>query len=111
MYLKMTCCKILVPFLYFLSLVLFLGNLMYLTFSFKIVLSLSQESHAEVPFDASIGDLVLIELSKEQYTFMEDSWFPDKVEVKSPDGRKYSFPIYRWINGTKEHCFREGKGL
>lgn len=40
----------------------------------------------------------------------EDSWFPNKVEVKSPEGDIYNFPIYRWITDSKVHRFREGTG-
>lgn len=43
--------------------------------------------------------------------FREDSWYPTKVEVKSPEGDIYNFPIYRWITDSEVHLFREGKGL
>ncbi|XP_028445223.1 arachidonate 5-lipoxygenase-like [Perca flavescens] len=57
----------------------------------------------------SIGKLVLIELDKQCLPlFPEDSWFPTKVEVKSPEGDTYNFPIYRWITDSKVHRFREG---
>lgn len=60
----------------------------------------------------SIGKLVLIELDKQGLPiFPEDSWFPSKVEVKSPEGDVYVFPIYRWIDDNKVHRFREGKGM
>lgn len=60
----------------------------------------------------SIGKLVLIELDKQHlFMFREDSWYPTKVEVKSPEGDIYNFPIYRWITDSEVHLFREGKGL
>lgn len=60
----------------------------------------------------SIGKLVLIELDKQGLPiFPEDSWFPSKVEVKSPEGDVYVFPIYRWIDDNKVHRFREAKGV
>lgn len=60
----------------------------------------------------SLGKLVLIELDKQRLPlFPEDSWFPTKVEVKSPEGAVYHFPIYRWIDDSKVHRFREGTGL
>uniref|UniRef100_A0A674MAC2 Arachidonate epidermal lipoxygenase 3 n=1 Tax=Takifugu rubripes TaxID=31033 RepID=A0A674MAC2_TAKRU len=60
----------------------------------------------------SIGKLVLIELDKQGLLiFPEDSWFPSKVEVKSPEGDVYVFPIYRWIDDNQVHRFREGTGL
>ncbi|XP_044045068.1 polyunsaturated fatty acid lipoxygenase ALOX15B-like isoform X2 [Siniperca chuatsi] len=60
----------------------------------------------------SIGKLVLIELNKKpRLLFPEDSWFPAKVEVKSPEGDAYNFPIYRWITDSEVHRFREGTAL
>lgn len=60
----------------------------------------------------SLGKLVLIELDKQGLLiFPEDSWFPSKVEVKSPEGDVYVFPIYRWIDDNQVHRFREGTGL
>ncbi|TDG99347.1 hypothetical protein EPR50_G00193140 [Perca flavescens] len=60
----------------------------------------------------SIGKLVLIELDKQPLPlFPQDSWFPAKVEVKSPEGATYTFPIYRWITDSQVHRFREGTAL
>ncbi|XP_035992938.1 polyunsaturated fatty acid lipoxygenase ALOX15B-like [Fundulus heteroclitus] len=60
----------------------------------------------------SVGKLVLIELDKQPLVvFPEDAWFPAKVEVKSPEGVTYNFPIYRWITDCKVHHFREGTAL
>uniref|UniRef100_A0A672GWX7 Arachidonate 15-lipoxygenase B-like n=1 Tax=Salarias fasciatus TaxID=181472 RepID=A0A672GWX7_SALFA len=41
----------------------------------------------------------------------EDSWFPAKVEIKSPEGDTYIFPIYRWIADSKVQRFREATAL
>nr|XP_020504092.1 hydroperoxide isomerase ALOXE3-like [Labrus bergylta] len=61
---------------------------------------------------ASIGKLVLIELDKQRLPlFPEDSWFPTKVEVKSPEGDTYNFPVYRWITDSAVYRFREGRAL
>ncbi|KAK9540480.1 hypothetical protein VZT92_002930 [Zoarces viviparus] len=60
----------------------------------------------------SIGKLVLIEIDKQPLPlFREDSWFPAKVEVKSPEGDTYNFPIYRWITDSEVHRFKEGTAL
>ncbi|XP_041641560.1 polyunsaturated fatty acid lipoxygenase ALOX15B-like [Cheilinus undulatus] len=60
----------------------------------------------------SIGKLLLIELDKQPLPFFpQDSWYPSKVKVKSPEGHIYSFPIYRWINDGEVHRFREGTAL
>ncbi|XP_029020127.1 hydroperoxide isomerase ALOXE3-like [Betta splendens] len=61
---------------------------------------------------ASLGKLILIELDKQSLPlFPEDSWFPAKVEVKSPEGNIYKFPIYRWIDDSQTYYFREGTAL
>ncbi|XP_039879966.1 hydroperoxide isomerase ALOXE3-like isoform X1 [Simochromis diagramma] len=66
----------------------------------------------KVSCPTSLGNLVLIELDKQSLPlFPEDAWFCAKVEVKSPEGDIYSFPIYRWIADSKVHRFRDGKAL
>ncbi|XP_029297614.1 hydroperoxide isomerase ALOXE3-like [Cottoperca gobio] len=60
----------------------------------------------------SIGKLLFIELDKpDLLVYLKDSWFPAKVEVKSPEGDTYMFPIYRWITDNKVHRFREATAL
>ncbi|XP_034400084.1 arachidonate 12-lipoxygenase, 12R-type-like [Cyclopterus lumpus] len=60
----------------------------------------------------SIGKLVLIEIDKPRLLlFFEDTWFPAKVEVNSPEGDTYNFPIYRWITDSEVHRFREATAL
>uniref|UniRef100_A0A3B4FR53 Lipoxygenase domain-containing protein n=1 Tax=Pundamilia nyererei TaxID=303518 RepID=A0A3B4FR53_9CICH len=69
-------------------------------------------SKFKVSCSTSLGNLLLIELDKQSLPlFPEDAWFCAKVEVKSPEGDIYSFPIYRWITDSKVHRFRDGKGL
>jgi len=71
-----------------------------------------QVSSFTVSCPVSIGKLVLIEIEKPPFLlFFEDSWFPAKVEVNSPEGDTYNFPIYRWITDNEVHRFREAKGL
>ncbi|XP_070683655.1 arachidonate 12-lipoxygenase, 12R-type-like [Pempheris klunzingeri] len=70
------------------------------------------ESTFTVSCPVSLGKLVLIELDKKRLLlFPEDSWFPKKVEVRSPEGDTYNFPIYRWIDDYEVHRFREGTAL
>ncbi|XP_036955707.1 polyunsaturated fatty acid lipoxygenase ALOX15B-like isoform X2 [Acanthopagrus latus] len=65
-----------------------------------------------VPCPVSIGKLLLIELDKQRFSlFPEEDWFPDKVEIKSPEEVTYTVPIYRWITDSKVHRFREGTAL
>ncbi|XP_061685164.1 polyunsaturated fatty acid lipoxygenase ALOX15B-like [Syngnathoides biaculeatus] len=60
----------------------------------------------------SLGELVLIELDKKHVLPLpDDAWFPDKVEIKSPERDVYTFPIYSWISDRKVHRYREGKAL
>uniref|UniRef100_A0A8C7WX43 PLAT domain-containing protein n=1 Tax=Oryzias sinensis TaxID=183150 RepID=A0A8C7WX43_9TELE len=55
--------------------------------------------------------LLEIQLEKWGWIIIQDSWLPAKVEVESPDGKVYSFPIYHWLTDSKKHFFREGTGL
>uniref|UniRef100_H2MRU4 Arachidonate 15-lipoxygenase type B n=1 Tax=Oryzias latipes TaxID=8090 RepID=H2MRU4_ORYLA len=55
--------------------------------------------------------LLEIHLEKQGGIIIKDSWLPAKVEVESPDGKVYSFPIYHWLTDSKKHFFREGAGL
>lgn len=72
----------------------------------------AQVSKFTVSCPVSIGKLLLIELDKQRlFLFPEDSWFPTKVEVKSPEGDIYNFPIYRWVTDSKVQPYREGAGL
>ncbi|KAM3624671.1 uncharacterized protein V6R79_026386 [Siganus canaliculatus] len=74
--------------------------------------SMGAVSKGIVSCDVSIGRLVLVELDKQRLPlFPEDSWFVDKVEVKSPEGDNYTVPIYRWISDSEVHRFREGTAL
>uniref|UniRef100_UPI003AACC22B polyunsaturated fatty acid lipoxygenase ALOX15B-like n=1 Tax=Centroberyx gerrardi TaxID=166262 RepID=UPI003AACC22B len=73
---------------------------------------LGAESKFSVPCPTSLGKLVLIEVDKKPLPlFPEDSWFPSKVEIKSPEGDTYRFPIYRWISDSEVKLFREGTAL
>uniref|UniRef100_A0A3Q4MQ93 Hydroperoxide isomerase ALOXE3-like n=2 Tax=Neolamprologus brichardi TaxID=32507 RepID=A0A3Q4MQ93_NEOBR len=66
-------------------------------------------SHFIVSCRKSLGHLALIELKKENQTLVPNkAWYPAKVDVTSPEGGKYSFPVYHWITNSKPHYFREG---
>ncbi|XP_039903152.1 polyunsaturated fatty acid lipoxygenase ALOX15B-like [Simochromis diagramma] len=69
-----------------------------------------QVSHFIVSCPKSLGKLVMIKLDK-QKRFLQDSWYPAKVEVKSPKNKTYHFPIYHWITDSEVYCFREGTAL
>ncbi|CAI5638824.1 unnamed protein product [Oreochromis niloticus] len=69
-------------------------------------------SHFIVSCQKSLGHLALIELEKENQTLVPNkAWYPAKVDVTSPEGGKYSFPVYRWITDSKVQSFREGAAL
>uniref|UniRef100_A0AAZ1WVB9 Arachidonate 15-lipoxygenase type B n=1 Tax=Oreochromis aureus TaxID=47969 RepID=A0AAZ1WVB9_OREAU len=76
----------------------------------KWIPSLKDTSHLSISCPKSLGKLVLVELQK-QNRFFEDSWHPAKVEVKSPEGHTYHFPVYHWITDNEVHYIREGTGL
>ncbi|XP_077460567.1 hydroperoxide isomerase ALOXE3-like [Stigmatopora argus] len=60
----------------------------------------------------SLGQLVLIELDKQNYYIIpKDDWFASKVVVKCSEKEVYTFPIYSWISDGETHAFREGKAL
>ncbi|XP_078799793.1 polyunsaturated fatty acid lipoxygenase ALOX15B-like [Oryzias latipes] len=60
----------------------------------------------------SLGQLVLVEVDKKAFLgFLEDSWFLAKVEVKSPNGDTFTFPVHRWISDKSVHRFREATAL
>ncbi|XP_077380665.1 arachidonate 12-lipoxygenase, 12R-type-like [Festucalex cinctus] len=60
----------------------------------------------------SLGRLLLIELDKRQFVlFPDDAWFPDKVEIKSPENDVYTFPVHCWISSGEAHLSREGTAL
>ncbi|KAM4590281.1 polyunsaturated fatty acid lipoxygenase ALOX15B-like [Fundulus diaphanus] len=66
----------------------------------------------EVKCSKPLGELLVIILRKEHHILFPNSpWFVAKVEVKSPMGDIYPFPIYKWITDCKEHYFREGSAV
>uniref|UniRef100_H2MRU6 Arachidonate 15-lipoxygenase type B n=1 Tax=Oryzias latipes TaxID=8090 RepID=H2MRU6_ORYLA len=69
------------------------------------------ESTFTVTCSEDLGQLLEIQLEKWGWIIIKDSWLPAKVEVESPDGKVYSFPIYHWLTDSKKHFFREGAGL
>lgn len=78
----------------------------------RYMLLLLQVSHFIVSCRKSLGHLALVELEKENQTLVPNkAWYPAKVDVTSPEGGKYSFPVYHWITNNKPHYFREGAGL
>uniref|UniRef100_A0A8C5BBE1 Arachidonate 15-lipoxygenase B-like n=1 Tax=Gadus morhua TaxID=8049 RepID=A0A8C5BBE1_GADMO len=65
----------------------------------------------ELDCKKSIGKLVLIELKKNPRLLLpQDPWFPAKVELKSPEGETFLFPIHRWITNKEVQQFREATG-
>ncbi|KAM4746625.1 LOW QUALITY PROTEIN: arachidonate 12-lipoxygenase, 12R-type-like [Anableps anableps] len=56
-----------------------------------------------------LGELLVIILQKEHHILFPNSpWFVAKVEVTSPMGDIYQFPIYKLIIDCKDHYFQEG---
>uniref|UniRef100_A0A3Q2WRC5 Arachidonate 15-lipoxygenase B-like n=1 Tax=Haplochromis burtoni TaxID=8153 RepID=A0A3Q2WRC5_HAPBU len=69
-------------------------------------------SRFTVTCPVSLGELLLIEVDKEHRLLLPDmSWYAAKVEVTSPEGDTYHFPIYQWITNSDVHRFKEGEDL
>uniref|UniRef100_A0A8D0HM20 Uncharacterized protein n=1 Tax=Sphenodon punctatus TaxID=8508 RepID=A0A8D0HM20_SPHPU len=65
----------------------------------------------EVESDQELGEILLIRLHKEPYSFFpESSWFCNYVQVTSPQGDLYRFPCYLWLEGYATTSLREGRG-
>ncbi|KAJ3611002.1 hypothetical protein NHX12_021018 [Muraenolepis orangiensis] len=63
----------------------------------------------EVNCTESIGKLVQIELDKTRHFLVpQNPWLPAKVEVDSPEGETYHFPIYHWFTNDDVLTFSEG---
>ncbi|CAK6984721.1 polyunsaturated fatty acid lipoxygenase ALOX15B-like [Scomber scombrus] len=74
--------------------------------------SIGAVSTFTVSSPAPLGKLIMIEVNKQlNPPFPEVSWFLSQVEVKSPKGDTYNFPVHRWIDDCKVHQFREGRAL
>ncbi|XP_047198004.1 arachidonate 12-lipoxygenase, 12R-type-like [Hippoglossus stenolepis] len=68
-------------------------------------------AHFTVSCPKSLGTLFLIELDTQNFLLFQDSWYPSKVEVRSPERETYWFPVHCWITDREVHRFREGKAV
>lgn len=79
--------------------------------NWRYIFLLFQVLTFEVECNKVLGDLLVIILQKEcHHLFPNSPWFVDKVEVKSPMGDCYQFPIYKWITDCNDHYYQEGSG-
>ncbi|KAK7912868.1 hypothetical protein WMY93_013079 [Mugilogobius chulae] len=69
----------------------------------------NSETTFKLTCPTSIGKLLLVELEK--LDCPRSLWFVRKIEVHCPEGIKYTFPIYTWIEDDEVHCYREGTAL
>ncbi|XP_068121985.1 hydroperoxide isomerase ALOXE3-like [Hyperolius riggenbachi] len=68
-------------------------------------------SDFEIHVLRDIGELLLVRLSTERYkTFNVDAWYCRYVNVTSPTGHLYQFPVYTWIPTSTPVEIPEGKG-
>lgn len=71
----------------------------------------SKVSICSVTSSTSLGKLLMIELHKQHDpSLSEDSWFLARVQVNSPEGDTYNFPVYHWIDDRKVYL-REATAL
>ncbi|XP_060112828.1 polyunsaturated fatty acid lipoxygenase ALOX15B-like [Heteronotia binoei] len=68
------------------------------------------DSKYKITCPQDLGDILLIKITKKKL-LIQDSWYCNFVKVKSPQGKTYNFPVYRWIESSNTIEFREGKGL
>ncbi|XP_068123003.1 hydroperoxide isomerase ALOXE3-like [Hyperolius riggenbachi] len=65
----------------------------------------------EINVQKDLGELLLVRLSTERYkTFNMDAWYCRYVNVTSPAGHLYQFPVYAWISSSTPVEIPEGKG-
>lgn len=58
-----------------------------------------------------LGDLIIIRLYKERYSFFpKNPWYCNYVQVCAPNGRIYHFPAYQWMDGYETLALREATG-
>nr|XP_056719327.1 polyunsaturated fatty acid lipoxygenase ALOX15B-like [Euleptes europaea] len=67
------------------------------------------DSEYEIQCTQDLGDILLIQITKKTMLLIQDSWYCNFIQVTSPQGEIYNFPVYQWIEGTVE--VREGKGI
>ncbi|XP_056408606.1 hydroperoxide isomerase ALOXE3-like isoform X2 [Hyla sarda] len=68
-------------------------------------------SDYEVETEQDLGKLLSVNLYKETYLFpVQDAWYVKYINVTSPDGKLYQFPVYEWIDGQTSVVFPEGTG-
>ncbi|XP_030043414.1 hydroperoxide isomerase ALOXE3-like [Microcaecilia unicolor] len=66
-------------------------------------------NHYQLSTDEDLGEILLIRLHKERYSFFpEDSWYCTSVSVECPGHRTYTFPCYRWMEAYCTESFRDG---
>ncbi|XP_069827979.1 hydroperoxide isomerase ALOXE3-like [Dendropsophus ebraccatus] len=69
-------------------------------------------TYFEVSTETDLGDLLLVRIYKDAYLYYtEDAWYCLYVNVTSPEGQLYQFPLYQWISGVTTVEILEGKAL
>ncbi|XP_038624763.1 arachidonate 12-lipoxygenase, 12R-type [Tachyglossus aculeatus] len=58
-----------------------------------------------------LGELILIRLHKEPYSFFpKKRWYCNYVQISAPNACTYHFPCYQWMDGYETLELREGTG-
>lgn len=70
-----------------------------------------QEAEFKVDVSEYLGPLLFVRVQKWHY-LKEDAWFCNWISVKGPgdQGSEYTFPCYRWVQGTSILNLPEGTG-
>ncbi|XP_075190171.1 polyunsaturated fatty acid lipoxygenase ALOX15B-like [Anomaloglossus baeobatrachus] len=65
----------------------------------------------DVDIEENIGELLSMRLYKETHVFLvDDAWYCEYVNVMSPSGKLYQFPVYQWIEGQTSVVVPHGIG-
>ncbi|RVE68830.1 hypothetical protein OJAV_G00095580 [Oryzias javanicus] len=78
---------------------------------FNLPLFGSSEIKFPLKCNADLGHLLDIKLEHYWSTPFHSPWYHVKVEVESPIGSIFKFPIHQSISSGKEYFFREGKAM
>ncbi|XP_038157942.1 polyunsaturated fatty acid 5-lipoxygenase-like [Cyprinodon tularosa] len=72
---------------------------------------LGMELKCTITTEKALGKLQQVVVQKKPLLFLNDHWFPTKIEVKTDTNETYIFPLYTWITDSEKHYFREGQAF
>lgn len=77
----------------------------------QLALCPAQVDEYTVQCQQDLGELIIIRLHKERYSFFpKNSWYCNYVQISAPNGHTYHFPAYQWMDGYETLALREATG-